>query len=667
MKSPPGRSRIHHAVEVLGEERRHAGDPDVRGLADDHVVLLPLEEHELPRVEDDQREARVLQDPVVDLLEIVGRPDDVRRDLGDIRRHSRMAEDGAGGGAAPQADDHHATGIGMEEQAQVPHHELREQVPARRGVGLPVHAQDALYPAVLDRDRGVRSVAGEEKRHLVPRPSEGFERRELETPLPAVQGELHESGVPAREADEPDAAEEGHADEGRGPEGRPPRAGVRGEGIPERPQRRAARSGAPGPQQDDAHQGRRDRPEQEGRLEAEGGKQYEAGESRAHHASHGVCREDAADAAAHRLESIHAHPGRQGQGRPHERGGDEHEEDGEDDLGGEIETVRIRGVHDSDAETVEPVGQALVGAQGKQHGEADPQLAEREEGEGIAPSMQRPSDETGAHRDAEDEAREHRAEGMDGPPHGHDEKADPAQLVEHREPARDRDAPEGGPGLRGLVLRLSGGRRGPRNCGRLPRVFRCGRHVDEAGIADPVEEIEEPADGGVDERSPDHSGFQPQPLHHVEAAEQAAHHGSRRVDEVEPAQPEGEAGHRIDGVLREDRQRPAHEHARREDGDDGEGDLQQGIPRRGRTGRAAERDVEARERLEEHGEEEAEEADADLEQGVEPELVHPRPVGEAAEDGVAQGEPPMKVARTTVWAKELLPRKSVRYLDQTTS
>ena len=71
--------------ELAREERGHAGNPRIRWLGDDHVVLLAREQQVRSSVADDQPCARIGERPVILGVEEARRLDHLGRNLDDIR------------------------------------------------------------------------------------------------------------------------------------------------------------------------------------------------------------------------------------------------------------------------------------------------------------------------------------------------------------------------------------------------------------------------------------------------------------------------------------------------------------------------------------------------------------------------------------------------------
>jgi hypothetical protein len=136
-----GEARLCPLEELAREERGDAGNPGVRRLGNDHVVLLSRQQQVRTTVADDEVRPGVGERVVVFGLEEARGLDDFGGDFDDVGTLDRMAQRRAERDAAAEADNRHPLRRRVKEQRQVRHQLLRQHVAAVRRVGLAVHRQ----------------------------------------------------------------------------------------------------------------------------------------------------------------------------------------------------------------------------------------------------------------------------------------------------------------------------------------------------------------------------------------------------------------------------------------------------------------------------------------------------------------------------------------------
>jgi hypothetical protein len=306
----------------------------------------------------------------------------------------------------------------------------------------------------------------------------------------------------------------------------------------------------------------------------------------------------------------------------------------------------LRQPHDHRPQSREGVRQEIVEVHRPEQGRRQGQFGPAEGVERAAPTAPAP-DRPRARGDAGDERHQHDRKRVRRGTEGERQQPGPHDLVEHGYESRNPRRPDRQPPVRGRIHLLAVGvgdagvpRRG--YGGRCPRRLRDRRHrprpfrirfelgVDEEGDR-PHQRVQgRPAEHG---RIEAHGGDPP------EVGAQDAEHGTGAVDEVEA----GDAGPEFPEGPREEpgqhRQGAAHEGGGDEDGGAAEEKLEQEEPRAPRGPTLGEGDVGSPTDLEIGGKSHRVHGDSDLQPGVERQGAGD-PVGESAEPGVAERQPP---------------------------
>ena len=314
---PVGEPLAAQLEELPGEEVGDAGDPEVGRLRDDHVVLRRRKRHVIPAVGDDQAHPRIIQDVVVVGAEEASGLHDASRELHAIQSLERVCSRRAERHAAGQTDDQGPAGVRMEQQGNVSQKLLLVKTPYRRRLRDAVDEEHENAVGVfLDGDGGAEPFSVKE--HVVPPrdPLQGLAGlSQLRRQLPGGREwpEAHARSVPGgHRADD----ESGHHEHGACHQ--PPAEGTYAAADP---QQCAA-----------AEDVRRDRG-QDRLLKAQPRNQDEASDKGAGNGAERVGGVDHPHRSAHGLGPPDHEAAGQGKGRAHERGGHEHDQEDQPELG----------------------------------------------------------------------------------------------------------------------------------------------------------------------------------------------------------------------------------------------------------------------------------------------------------------------------------------------
>jgi hypothetical protein len=140
-----GEMGLARAVELLGEQPRHPGDPEIRRLVEDDVER-PLDRPEhAPRVRHVELHALVVERTAGLAVEVPRRADHRGRDLDAVDFPRIVLQARRERHARTEADQRDPVGLRMGRQRDVGREQLRHEIDlAQRGVGLAVDPQHAV-------------------------------------------------------------------------------------------------------------------------------------------------------------------------------------------------------------------------------------------------------------------------------------------------------------------------------------------------------------------------------------------------------------------------------------------------------------------------------------------------------------------------------------------
>ena len=151
--------------ELAGEERRNAGNPGVRRLRDDHVVLAARQQQMRSAVADDQMRARIVERVLVGVAEVAARP---RPPPAKSRPRRRAQSDDCSAAPSvtplPRPMMPTSRGFSCSSSGRCATSLLRQHVAAVRRVHLAVDGERGRSGEPLDRDRGRCALAVVEQR-----------------------------------------------------------------------------------------------------------------------------------------------------------------------------------------------------------------------------------------------------------------------------------------------------------------------------------------------------------------------------------------------------------------------------------------------------------------------------------------------------------------------